>query len=275
EASGKGVDMMLEYQKSWTDGLWLSGRANFTYATSRYDVFEEPAYNEPWRSHVGLSLNQARGYIAERLFVDDAEAAASPPQYVGNYEYGGGDIKYLDVNRDGQITQADQVPLGHPTVPEIIYGFGFSAGFKGFDLSVFFQGAGRQSFWINPYSTAPFIGDSQILQAYADSYWSEENQNVYALWPRLSPEHNTNNTPTSTWFMRDGSFLRLKQAEIGYTVPERLTERIKMNNLRFYLSGTNLLLFSKFKMWDVEMAGNGLGYPNQRVFNLGVNFAFN
>src|SRR5690606_8683292 len=106
EASGKGVEMMLEYQKSWNPEFWTTARANFTYATSRYDVFEEPEYNEPWRSRVGLSLNQVTGYIAERLFVDDAEAAGSPPQYIGTSEYGGGDIKYLDVNRDGRITEA-------------------------------------------------------------------------------------------------------------------------------------------------------------------------
>ncbi len=279
EASGKGVDMTLEYQKSWNKDFWTSARANFTYATSRYDVYEEPEYNEPWRSRVGLSLNQATGYIAERLFVDDEEAASSPPQYIGTSEYGGGDIKYLDVNRDGKIDAADRVPLGYPTVPEIVYGFGISTGFKGFDLSVFFQGATRQSFWINAGSanngTAPFINDAQILKVYADSYWSEENQDVYALWPRLSPTLNSNNIATSTWFMRDGSFLRLKQMEFGYTVPARITEKIRMNNLRFYISGTNLLLFSKFKMWDVEMAGNGLGYPNQRVFNFGLNFTFN
>jgi len=275
EASGKGVDLTLEYQKSWNKDFWTSARANFTYASSRFDVYEEPEYNEPWRSRVGLSLNQATGFIAERLFVDDEEAASSPPQYIGTSEYGGGDIKYLDVNRDGRITEADRVPLGHPTVPEIIYGFGLSTGFKGFDLSVFFQGSGRQSFWINAASTAPFINEAQILKAYADSYWSEENQNVYALWPRLSPTLNSNNITTSTWFMRNGSFLRLKQMEFGYTVPKRITEKIKMSNLRFYVSGTNLLLFSKFKMWDVEMAGNGLGYPNQRVLNFGLNFTFN
>lgn len=279
EASGKGVDLMLEYQKSWNKDFWTSARGNFTYATSRFDVYEEPEYNEPWRSRVGLSLNQATGYIAERLFVDDEEAASSPPQYIGTSEYGGGDIKYLDVNRDGRITEADRVPLGYPTVPEIVYGFGVSTGFKGFDFSLFFQGTARQSFWINAGSanggTAPFINDAQILKAYADSYWSEENQNVYALWPRLSPTLNSNNVATSTWFMRDGSFLRLKQMEFGYTVPARITEKIRMNNLRLYVSGTNLLLFSKFKMWDVEMAGNGLGYPNQRVFNFGLNFSFN
>lgn len=75
--------------------------------------------------------------------------------------------------------------------------------------------------------------------------------------------------------MRNASFLRLKQLEFGYTIPKQITGKIGMNNLRFYVSGTNLLLFSKFKMWDVEMAGNGLGYPIQRVVNFGLNFTFN
>lgn len=274
-ASGRGVDMMLEYQKSWWQGFWTSARANFTYATSRYDVYEEPEYRERWRSKVGQSLSQVTGFIAERLFVDDEEAAGSPAQNIGTSKYGGGDIKYLDVNRDGKIDAADQVPIGHPNVPEIVYGFGFSTGYKGFDFSAFFQGATRQSFWIDAAGTSPFINDAQVLKAYADSYWSEENQNIYALWPRLSPILNSNNIATSTWFMRDGTFLRLKQLELGYTVPDKLTERIKMNNLRVYLSGTNLFLFSKFKLWDVEMAGQGLGYPIQRVFNIGVNLSFN
>jgi TonB-linked SusC/RagA family outer membrane protein len=275
EASGKGVDLTLEYQKSWSPDFWSSARANFTYATSRFDAYEEPEYNEPWRSRVGLSLNQATGYIAERLFVDDEEAASSPPQYIGTSPYGGGDIKYLDVNRDGKITEADMVPIGYPTVPEIVYGFGISTGYKGFDFSMFFQGTARQSFWIDAAGTAPFVNDAQILQEYADSYWSEENQNVYALWPRLSTTLNSNNVARSTWFMRNGSFLRLKQMEFGYTIPKRVTDKIGMNTLRFYVSGTNLLQFSKFKMWDVEMAGNGLGYPIQRVVNFGLNLSFN
>ena len=148
-------------------------------------------------------------------------------------------------------------------------------GYKGFDLSAFFQGAGNQSFWIDANSTAPFINDAQLLKAYADSYWSEESQNLYAIWPRLSIVTNSNNVARNTWFMRDATFLRLKQAELGYTLPNRLTEKLKMSSLRFYISGSNLLRFSNFKMWDVEMAGNGLGYPIQRVFNIGINLSFN
>jgi len=110
------------------------------------------------------------------------------------------------------------------------------------------------------------------LKAYADDHWSEENQNLYALWPRLSTSAagNNNNSQRSTWFMRDGAFLRLKSVELGYTIP-KLTGATR---LRIYFTGTNLLTFSKFKLWDPEMGGNGLGYPIQRVFNIGMNLSF-
>jgi hypothetical protein len=160
------------------------------------------------------------------------------------------------------------VPIGWPTTPELVYGFGFSVGFKNIDFSCFFQGLARESFWIDTAATAPFYQEHQLLKAYADSHWSEDNRDLYALWPRLSATLNGNNNQRSTWFMRDGSFLRLKSLEIGYTFR---TKKWKDTSFRLYLSGTNLLTFSNFKLWDPEMAGNGLGYPVQRVFNIGLN----
>ncbi|MDR1222678.1 MAG: TonB-dependent receptor [Tannerella sp.] len=284
-AVGKGTDISLEYQKSWSKDFWTSMHANFTYATSRYEIYDEPAYEEPWRSRVGKNLSQQWGYIAERLFVDDAEVLSSPRQEISSYNYKGGDIKYTDVNRDGRITVADAVPIGLPTTPEIVYGFGPSIGYKGIDFSFFFQGLANESFWINGAYTSPFVGNTQMLKVYADDYWSESNSKIYATWPRLSYDRNTNNVGTldsndnpsflNTWFMRDGAFLRLKQAELGYTFGGKWKNKLHIGNLRVYVSGTNLLLFSRFKLWDVEMAGNGLGYPIQRVMNVGVNITFN
>jgi hypothetical protein len=214
------------------------------------------------------------GLIAERLFIDDEEVANSPVQQFG--EYGAGDIKYKDINNDGVINNDDMVPIGFPTVPEIIYGTGFSLGYKAFDISVFFQGSARSSFSIAPDAITPFINKGQrgLLQYIADDHWSENNRDVYAFWPRLSEYAIANNNVSSTHWLRNGSFVRLKQAEIGYTLPERLTKKAFINSLRFYVSGTNLYLWSKFKMWDPEMAGNGLGYPVQRVINFGVNLNF-
>lgn len=281
EATGRGVDLSANYSHSFINGLWLQGIGNFTFAQSAFKVYEEPEYSESWQSRVGYSVNQEWGYIAERLFVDEHEVANSPRQNFG--EYMAGDIKYRDVNRDGQITELDMVPIGFPTMPEIVYGFGLSAGWKNLDFSVFFQGLARESFRIGVAQTAPFLShryspselpgitlQNQLLKAYADDHWSEDNRDLYALWPRLTATTNTNNTQRSTWFQRDGSFLRLKQAEIGYTLPQGLTDRVWLNSLRFYVSGTNLLSWSKFKLWDVEMADNGLGYPVQRVVNLGL-----
>jgi len=268
EASAKGIDGSIVYADNFGPNAWVKARANYTFATSRFKVYEEPNYEESYLSHVGYSLSQQWGYIAERLFVDEAEVANAPKQNFGSYM--GGDIKYRDVNGDGQITERDRVPIGHPTDPEIIYGFGASFGYKRFDMSFFFQGSARSSFWIDPVATSPFNGETQLLKAYADNYWSEDNRNSYALWPRLSSTIIENNTQQSTWFMQDGGFLRLKQAEFGYTLPDAVLKKLGVANVRFYANGLNLFAVSSFKLWDVEMGGNGLGYPVQRVFNLGL-----
>lgn len=284
QARSKGIDIQADYKQAWASGLWASARANFTYSTGKYDVYEEPLYPESYRQHAGRSIRQTWGYIAERLFVDDEDAANSPSQAAFGSQYGGGDIKYTDVNGDGVITNADMVPIGYPTSPEIIYGFGVSLGHKGFDFSVFFQGLGRESFWIdatsaystkyNKYGTAPFVNNGQLLKAYSDSHWSEDNRDIYALYPRYSAYENHNNTQVSTWWMRDGSFVRLKQMEFGYTLPQKLTNKIHIDNLRVYFQGNNLLCWSKFKLWDPELAGEGFNYPIQRTFNIGVNVTF-
>lgn len=284
QARSKGIDIQADYKQAWASGLWASARANFTYSTGKYDVYEEPTYPESYRQHAGRSIRQTWGYIAERLFIDDEDAANSPSQAAFGSQYGGGDIKYTDVNGDGVITNADMVPIGYPTSPEIIYGFGVSLGHKGFDVSVFFQGLGRESFWIdatsaystkyNKYGTAPFVNNGQLLKAYSDSHWSEDNRDIYALYPRYSAYENHNNTQVSTWWMKDGSFVRLKQMEFGYTLPQKLTNKIHIDNLRVYFQGNNLLCWSKFKLWDPELAGEGFNYPIQRTFNIGVNVTF-
>jgi TonB-linked SusC/RagA family outer membrane protein len=290
EAASKGTDISVNYNHSISKDAWISGMANFTYAVSEFRVYEEPDYSDaPWRSRVGYSLNQNWGYIAERLFVDEDEVRNSPEQFG---DYMAGDIKYRDVNGDGRISELDMVPVGYPTSPEIVYGFGLSAGWKNIDFSFFFQGLARESFWIslsNNYSydsgmqsyrlssvgTTPFIaGGSALLDVYARDHWSEDNRNIYALWPRLSDSYVNNNMQPSTWWMRDGSFLRLKSVELGYALPAKTASKVYMSGLRIYVSGTNLLTFSKFKLWDPEMGGNGLGYPVQQVFNFGLQVSF-
>src|SRR5699024_7696152 len=157
EAQGEGVDLALDYSKFFSNKFWMKLRANITYAVSKFLVYEEPEYeNAPWKSKVGYPLTQKWGYIAERLFVDEKEVLNSPTQNFGIQPMGG-DIKYRDVNGDGKITALDQVPIGYPKSPEIVYGFGVSVGYNNFDFSIFFQGLARESFWIDPSATSPFV----------------------------------------------------------------------------------------------------------------------
>lgn len=285
EAESKGIDIEMDYSKNFNQ-TWLKVRGTFTFATSKLLVNEEPDYpeNMDYLSRAGHSLSQYWGLIAERLFIDDEDVRNSPPQAFG--EVRGGDIKYRDLNGDGQVTNLDRVNgLGYPTMPEIIYGAGFSFGSNKFDISAFFQGSARSSLFIDPAAISPFVMDGAqqngLLQVVADDHWSETDRNNYAFWPRLSATGNSNNNQASTWWMRNGAFIRLKSVEVGYNLNGKFLDRIKVNGLRLYLNGVNLFAISAFKMWDPEqgsngndsnrLGSNGLGYPPQRIFNIGVN----
>ncbi|MBB5394646.1 TonB-dependent receptor [Mucilaginibacter sp. AK015] len=283
-AETKGLDLQMDYKRTFGKSGFIQGRGNLTVSSSKYTKYEEPQYAEDYRYRVGQTLERQVGYIAERLFVDDNEAANSPSQIFssGGIPPKGGDIKYRDLNNDGKIDSKDQTFIGYPTTPQIVYGYGISSGYKGFDLSAFLQGQAQVSFFIDPSRTSPFIqspdgayasGNTQLLKAFADDHWSEDNQNLYAQYPRLGVNGNQieNNRQNSTWWLRDGSFLRLKSVEVGYTLPTRLTQKWKMNKVRLYFNGLNLYTWSPFKLWDPEIGGNGFAYPIQKVFNVGLN----
>ncbi len=300
EAHTKGVDASLELNKYINNDFWITSRVNFTYANGKIIKQEQPNYalqNAPGRSSINTKIGQQFGFIAERLFIDDEDVRSSAVQsFPDGPPTQAGDIKYRDVNEDGVISDLDRVPIGNPTTPQVTYGLGVSLGYKNFDISAFVQGVGETSLFIDPSAIAPFttrnvagfsgtrlaegsvartIGESALLQSIVDDRWSEENPNIYAFYPRLSSDTpsssdgvlRTNNAQTSTWWLRDGSFARLKQVEIGYTVRPK---NASLGSLRFYATGTNLLVWSKFKLWDPELGGNGFGYPLQRVFNLGI-----
>jgi TonB-linked SusC/RagA family outer membrane protein len=285
EAKGRGIDGSVDYSKFFNKDFWVTVRGNFTYASSRFSYFEEPDYSAtPWRSRVGSKISQQYGLIAERLFIDEDDVRNSPQQMFGNYM--AGDIKYMDINGDGVIDARDMVPIGYPTTPEIIYGFGISSGYKAFDFSCFFQGSARSSFWIDAAAITPFVnsvsgagywgsvGNNAVLKCIEVYHWSEAIKNSHAQWPRLSAAQVSNNNQRSTWFMQNGAFLRLKSAEIGYRIPNSIAEKINATDARLYVSGTNLFVISPFKLWDPEMGGNGLGYPIQRVINIGLQVSF-
>lgn len=279
----KGIDASVSYSKNFGKSAWVQLRGNFTYATSKITAYDEPTYpdNLAYLYRNGNSGTQEFGYIAERLFTDDIEVANSPSQaYLsGQRKVMGGDIKYRDMNNDGVIDQNDKVPIGYPTFPEIVYGFQMMIGFGSFDFNTFFQGSARSSFFINPRAISPFAfggGGSQngLLKEIAKDHWSEDNRNAYAFWPRLSNtfvDNSGSDGNKSTWWMRSGDFLRLKSAEIGYTPKREFLNKVGLKSLRVYVNGSNLFVTSKFKLWDPEMGGNGLGYPLQRVYTLGLN----
>ena len=277
QVQSKGLDIAIDYNQSFANGFYLTARGTFTYATNEVVVKNEPQYPFGYLSAIGYHTNQPRGYIAERLFIDQEDILNSPEQFNGlssnENAYLPGDIKYKDLNGDGKISELDKAPIGDPFVPEIVYGFGASMGYKNIDFSFFFQGAAKSSFFIQPTNIAPFINERNALNIISDNHWSENNTDPYAFWPRLSTEEVNNNNQDSTWWLRDGDFLRLKSIELGYTLPEQWL-KIKNLRTRFYASGLNLFTISKFNLWDNEMGGNGLGYPPQRVMNLGLQINF-
>ncbi len=269
KVDNSGVDISVDYNKAFSKDLILSLRGTFTYAHNEIVEMDEPKYKWAYQYKAGHPINSIQCLIAEGLFRDEEEIASSPSQdiYATTYPIRPGDVKYRDLNDDKIIDENDMCWTGNPTVPEIIYGFGFSLKYKGFDCSAFFQGQGKVSIIMynyHPFATAATPG-SGLMQWIADEHWSEDDPNPKALYPRLSPLWNNNNTKASTLYVRNGKMLRLKTAEIGYTYKK----------MRVYVSGTNLLTFAPFKYWDPEKgSGNGLGYPLQRTYNLGFQFNF-
>lgn len=261
-----GIDLSVEYNKAFSKDLIVSLKGSFTYAKNELLEADEPIYpaNEAYRTEVGKPLNRYTGLIAMGLFKDEADVANSPEQtFSPNLKPG--DIKYKDLNGDGKIDSNDMTEIGDPTVPQIVYGFGGSLQFKKFDFSIFFQGVAKTSLMMQ--NIHPFTSDqTTLLDFIAKDYWTEENPNPSAEYPRLiSNLDSHNNFMSSTFWLRNGAFLRLKNVEIGYTYKKA----------RLFVSGQNLLTFSPFKHWDPELGGGkGLTYPNLRVATIGLQLTF-
>ena len=274
ENSGKmknvGFDIALDYNKQITKDFFLSFKGTLTYAHNTILERDEPPFQlYPNLSSVGYSRGQHLVYVADGLFRDQADVDSHAEQTLG-YIPQPGDIKYVDQpdangNCDGIINTNDRVYMGYPEDPEIVYGFGLSMKYKNWDFSFFFQGAARTSILMSGFHPFGKNATRGVMKFIADDYWSESNPNPNAAYPRLTRDTNANNTVNSSYWLRNGAFLKLKNAEIGYT--------FKM--FRAYLNGSNLLTFSPFKHWDPEMGGgSGMKYPTQRVFNIGIQFTF-
>lgn len=262
----EGFELSAEYGKQVNKDFSISARGNFTFARNTMLELDEAPGTRPALSRIGKSVNIYSMYVADGLYIDKADIEAHAKSKLGNIAIAPGDIKYVDQpdkdgKYDGAISSDDRVLMGYPHTPEIVYGFGASASWKQFDFSVFFQGQANVSLMMSGF--APFGSQNrrQVLQWIADDHWSVDNQNVNAKHPRLTLLNNNHNMQPSTFWLRDASFLRFKNAEVGYS----------FKFARIYVNATNLLTFSPFKLWDPELGGGrGMSYPLQRTINFGL-----
>ncbi|MCW1736081.1 SusC/RagA family TonB-linked outer membrane protein [Anaerorudis cellulosivorans] len=271
----KGFDGNFKLDQRAGD-VGLQIRGNFTYSKNKITEADEMVSRYPYLRRTGFRIDQAKGLIALGLFEDYEDIRNSPRQdFADPRDVMPGDIKYKDINGDGIINNDDIVPIGSTTRPNLIYGLGLSATWKGFDFNMHFQGAGKSHFFIDGFTVYPFSQGEwgNILEDMANSnrWILGVNEDPNAEYPRLSYGWNSNNYRPSTYWLRDGSYLRLKTLEMGYTLPKVMTARLHMNNVRIHFIGQNLLTFSNFKLWDPEMgSSNGMKYPLGKTVTFGL-----
>ena len=275
EVLNTGFEVSVNWKKQFGKDWQVDFRGNFTYNRNEYKFSDEPNYPYVWQTETNKPLNRLTGYVAEGLFSSQEEINNWPDQTQLGSKPMPGDIKYRDIDGDGAITSEDKVMLSsYGDMPRIQYGLGLNVRWKKFDFGVFFNGSAKRKIMINS-GFAPFLssgGDGgpaeslprNLMSWIAESHWSVDNPNLDALYPRLGTSNAdiAGNIQPSSYWMRNGNFLRFKTLELGYTFPM----------CRVYFSGDNLAVFSPFKLWDPELAWNA--YPLQRTFNLGVQFTF-
>lgn len=269
----RGFDGNLNIKQKF-NAVDLTFRGNITY--SKNEILERDEQNTIYAYSLeeGHRVDQARGLVALGLFKDYDDIRNSPTQTYG--EVMPGDIKYKDVNGDGVVNDADRVAIGATRRPNLIYGFGLSAKWKGIDVNVLFQGAGKSTYFINGSTVYMFQGGDgwgNVLMDLANSnrWILGVNEDPNAEYPRLTYGNNSNNNRASTYWLRNGAYMRLKNLDIGYSLPKHLVNRARLNNVRLFFVGTNLLTFSKFKLWDPEMGNpDGKEYGLSKTLSLGL-----
>ena len=275
----RGFDGRLEYRQRFGN-LNVTARSNMTYSKNVILERDQPNNVYKYQNTEGYRVDQNVGLIALGLFKDYEDIRNSPTQTFGIYQPG--DIKYKDVNGDGVVDGGDNVAIGSTRRPNLIYGLGSSLSYKGFDLSFHIQGAGKSSFFTYGKTVYAFsegewgqimkgiMGEDRWISAEISGDPTTENPN--ASYPRLSYGANPNNFRNSTYWLRDGQYIRLKTVDIGYNLPKLFVNKIRANNVRLFVVGTNLLTWSKFKLWDPELATpRGEDYPLAKAFTLGIN----
>jgi len=270
----RGFDGSLEIKNRTQSGLYYSFISNFTYAHNTVIENDEPNYTNKNLALKGHPIDSYRGLIADGIFQSQAEINSSPLQtYMSTIRPG--DIKYRDVNGDGIINDNDRTVIGNPRTPEIMYGFGGTVAYKRFDLSVFFTGAARSSVYISGNSIFPFnlaLGNYNIQREYYDNRWTPTNPG--GRYPEVVNGNSPNNFQLSTQYLRDGSYLRLRNAEIGYTLPSSLVKKLRISSIRLFCNGINLYTWDHIKFMDPESNNGNGGYPLQRTLNAGLQVNF-
>jgi TonB-linked SusC/RagA family outer membrane protein len=282
KVTNQGIDMSLTMAKQINQDWYLSALANYTYTHNNIDEMDEPAsVVGTYRARTGHPVGQLFGLVAEGLYTaDDFDASGDlkqglpvPSNSIGLRP---GDIKYTDKNGDGEVNSFDETAIGGSRIPEIIYGFGINARYKAVDFGIFFQGAANtwQILGGEDWLPGATLGAGNIYTNVEDR-WTEENPDQNVFWPRLSRKALANNALRSTWWLKDMSFIRLKNIELGFTLPTKWTKSIGIGNARLFVRGSNLLTFSAFNLWDPELeTTNGLKYPIMKSASCGFNINF-
>ena len=291
----KGFDGTIEYNKRINKDWVIALRGNVTFNKDKWIQGELPEQKYEWMNQYGRNINGAKGYVAEGLFtqaeIDDmarweslsaANKAITPKPFASQFgTVKAGDIKYKDLNNDGQIDAYDQTYISRGDVPTTVYGFGFTVGWKDLSVGMMFQGVAGAERVLNGSSVNPFNGGGGSGNLYSNigDRWTEENPDQNAFYPRLSygseTTSNINNFQKSTWWVRNMNFLRLKTLQISYNLPKPWVNKVHLKNAAVYVMGTNLFTLSRFKLWDPELnTDNGASYPNTTSYSVGINFTF-
>ena len=291
----KGFDGTIEYNKRINKDWVIALRGNVTFNKDKWIQGELPEQKYEWMNQYGRNINGAKGYVAEGLFtqaeIDDmvrweslsaANKAITPKPFASQFgTVKAGDIKYKDLNNDGQIDAYDQTYISRGDVPTTVYGFGFTVGWKDLSVGMMFQGVAGAERVLNGSSVNPFNGGGGSGNLYSNigDRWTEENPDQNAFYPRLSYGSETtssiNNFQKSTWWVRNMNFLRLKTLQISYNLPKPWVNKVHLKNAAVYVMGTNLFTLSRFKLWDPELnTDNGASYPNTTSYSVGINFTF-
>jgi hypothetical protein len=284
-----GVEFSIGSNHQLKNGLRLGFNGNLSYATNKMlQVFETAATrNNPNRSRTGRPTGAQFGYKTLGLFgVSDDKNGDGIINATDGYnitQFGvlhPGDIRYADIGGpdgkpDGKINAFDETLIGNPVYPLLTFGFTPTASWKGFDVALFFQGSAMSDLDIRQFQTIPFNNNnSNSTYEYYNNHWTPATPN--ARYPRANQAPYANNTQAADFWIQNTSFVRLKNANIGYTIPKNITRLLTFDNIRFYVSGQNVFTLSKMKFMDPEVGytDRETSYPIQKVYTVGLNVTF-